>query len=476
MVTTPRQTFPELQALSAPVVDSDVLAVYRSPGPAKRTTASVLKTYAQTGLGTMATQNANAVAITGGVIADLTNCTSAEFNTTAPTAVSLTYNKNIATMPAPTSGMTNGAGGNDAVNSKWYVVTSNPANGPVGQVNYGNTVVGFCLNSTTSFVPANTAIPAGSFRIESKFYQNSVFATEFHISQIQGASGGFADFRSYSAFVPHLPADWAEKSGVSYRSAYHDFTDGSGTARFQMNLRTSDGGGNIALNGVGTSNLKFRYDKNNDPVAQQINAANNAFLTLPYYDDRDVLRTPAGTFQQGPAPSAGVNTTPGYFKEDQNTTPRVGGGHNYVFTGGSITGSYYYNYFFNLSVSGTMYPLLATNTHATGKVIDVRNGLGDIMFSMQNEDGTNSVCFGRRASDGAGVIALGVQETFTNPGIEIAQTGQIVNLPGAQLKISGTKVLGTQGAAVADATDAASVIARLNDLLARCRAHGLIAT
>ncbi len=65
MVDTPRKTFPELQALSAPLVDSDVVAVYRSPGPAKRTTASVLKTYAQTGLGTMATQNASAVVTTG---------------------------------------------------------------------------------------------------------------------------------------------------------------------------------------------------------------------------------------------------------------------------------------------------------------------------------------------------------------------------------------------------------------------------
>jgi hypothetical protein len=38
-----------------------------------------------------------------------------------------------------------------------------------------------------------------------------------------------------------------------------------------------------------------------------------------------------------------------------------------------------------------------------------------------------------------------------------------------------TKVLGAQGAAVADATDAASAITQLNALLARCRAHGLIA-
>ena len=45
MATTPRKTFPELTALSAPVVDSDVLALYRSPGPAKRTTATTFADY-----------------------------------------------------------------------------------------------------------------------------------------------------------------------------------------------------------------------------------------------------------------------------------------------------------------------------------------------------------------------------------------------------------------------------------------------
>lgn len=44
------------------------------------------------------------------------------------------------------------------------------------------------------------------------------------------------------------------------------------------------------------------------------------------------------------------------------------------------------------------------------------------------------------------------------------------------VKVANTKVLGAQGAAVADATDAASTMARLNDLLARLRTHGLIAT
>lgn len=47
---------------------------------------------------------------------------------------------------------------------------------------------------------------------------------------------------------------------------------------------------------------------------------------------------------------------------------------------------------------------------------------------------------------------------------------------GMVFQINGTQVLGARGAAVADATDAASAITQLNALLARCRAHGLIAT
>jgi len=45
MALPPRKTYPELTALSAPVVDSDVLAAYRSPGPLKRFTASQLLSY-----------------------------------------------------------------------------------------------------------------------------------------------------------------------------------------------------------------------------------------------------------------------------------------------------------------------------------------------------------------------------------------------------------------------------------------------
>lgn len=45
MALIPRKTYPELTALTAPVVDGDVLAVYRTPGPLRRTTATVFADY-----------------------------------------------------------------------------------------------------------------------------------------------------------------------------------------------------------------------------------------------------------------------------------------------------------------------------------------------------------------------------------------------------------------------------------------------
>jgi len=56
--------------------------------------------------------------------------------------------------------------------------------------------------------------------------------------------------------------------------------------------------------------------------------------------------------------------------------------------------------------------------------------------------------------------------------------GNYINIANStgELRVNGTKVVTAQGAAVADATGAGDVVAQLNALLARCRAHGLIAT
>ena len=70
---TAGKTVPELTAETPPIVGTDEVVVYRSPGPLKRTTAATVRTYMQSNLGTMATQNAHAVTITGGSITGITD-------------------------------------------------------------------------------------------------------------------------------------------------------------------------------------------------------------------------------------------------------------------------------------------------------------------------------------------------------------------------------------------------------------------
>jgi len=103
----------------------------------------------------------------------------------------------------------------------------------------------------------------------------------------------------------------------------------------------------------------------------------------------------------------------------------------------------------------------SAGTLGTGVAVDV-NAMSSTM--------TNA--YGIRVGDITGGSSLNYA-IYTGTGL--VRFGDVVNTTLAY-QVNGTQVVGAQGAAVADATDAASVIARLNDLLSRLRAHGLIAT
>lgn len=75
------------------------------------------------------------------------------------------------------------------------------------------------------------------------------------------------------------------------------------------------------------------------------------------------------------------------------------------------------------------------------------------------------------ACDASGTNSVGI---FTNGSQWGLETTSDITANGYYQ--SGTKVVGAQGAAVADATGAGDVVAQLNTLLSRMRAHGLIAT
>lgn len=58
----------------------------------------------------------------------------------------------------------------------------------------------------------------------------------------------------------------------------------------------------------------------------------------------------------------------------------------------------------------------------------------------------------------------------------VSPTRDAASQAAAGVYVNGTKVVGVQGAAIADRTDAATALSGVNLVIAAMRAHGLIAT
>jgi hypothetical protein len=106
---------------------------------------------------------------------------------------------------------------------------------------------------------------------------------------------------------------------------------------------------------------------------------------------------------------------------------------------------------------------IAAASNAYGAYITAEVGVGS--FSVHNATGNYDYFV--RAFPGDLVVS-----TYTN-GI-LSYSIELQAQSTEQLKIHGVQVLGQQQAAVAHATSTSDVVARLNDLIDRCRSHGLI--
>ena len=106
---------------------------------------------------------------------------------------------------------------------------------------------------------------------------------------------------------------------------------------------------------------------------------------------------------------------------------------------------------------------------ASGPTITFSGGATGYAFSASGSTITLSVSNPGTVRGAIGAAALGINTDITqlNGASQVDVSGEY--------KVSGTQVVGPQGAAVADATGAGDVVAQLNLLLARVRAHGLIA-
>ena len=144
----------------------------------------------------------------------------------------------------------------------------------------------------------------------------------------------------------------------------------------------------------------------------------------------------------------------------------VGAGPTILITGGAITTLQNLNY--TRINGGPTLDMHFGTTDAGGRSWTLWNGYAGNANGFLNvfRDGAYAAAFSP-----AGAFQVG--GTRTAPNFQATASGMVY---GTGFYANSVKVVGAQQAAIANATDAASTQARLNDVLAALRTHGLIAT
>lgn len=328
------------------------------------------------------------------------NLTVGRISLTAPEVVNAGQNwyKTPLLVPAPPP-LLNSVGGNDAVN---FGIIGNCGlfdQGPTGHRRYFDTVIAFGLNLNGSFTRLNPAMPACSYRIESKFAQgqpDSVFGAEFHPVSLFPVDSP-DEFRGISVWVPHKKADWAEHSDISFRGSRQFIYDGLNRVRVQWDFRPG-------MSRVGypdtddEGHVEHWFGVNNQPVARQLNHAGTAYLPLPYVNASDNIELPGAVYIVTPTAmtplgvraAATINVTEGADDEYALlvSTPPVAG--NFFASGCSGSAGY-----------ALIHQIFNNGAGAGMLEIQTLNGAGnDALIAFSNVGGGKVWTIGYDNSDG----------------------------------------------------------------------------
>lgn len=520
MVDTPRKTFPELQALSAPVVDTDVLAVYRTPGPAKRTTASVLGSYVNTVIGTAFTRTLLATASNSAFLTALGQIASSfvDFIQSGTGAVTRTAQAKLRDVVSVKDfGATGDGSTNDSSAINLALATGKAVYFPEGTYKAANLTssasdqVLFTDGNVTIQKNANgdlLTLSGNNVTLRGLKFAGDASSPTFTGSGVVASGDNFSaiDCASYWMSGRALKATGGHtqiigtKAGAVYQttdataSGYDIELGVSGTATLYHQLigvYTSQSTGGILMTDTGSHAIVGGQFGKLAILAGTSPAGVNGGTTTGARIIGNVTCNLSNATFTGNAFSAitftiGVGTS-GITLDGSNifssgaTVTNNGNGSNLIQLDGAVGGQVAIKYGGTTSLAVVGYDPATGDQYITNGYTRYANNRGVIFNSNANitMSGSN---LGIVNNSGANQYGSVSQHQFIVSGTvygTINTTGFL--LPsGTALYNNSIKVVGAQGAAVADATGGVVIDAEartaLNALLARLRTHGLIAT
>jgi hypothetical protein len=448
MVDTPRKTVPELQALSAPIVDTDLIVVYRSPGPLRKISAATLAA------SKMNTSMSNVDAAIGSV------------------SVNPVYS---------------GTGTATSGTPRMYFGTLTPIGDDsaicIGRNVIGNLLFSHAFRDESDFLSTGDSAYT-SFDAFTQYKSNSSLKYNhgygYQWRSRMAATNGMDLFSGFLTF-PIVSAGTVDR--LFHFHVQGQTISGTGAVTLQAGLYINPLAGAAANYGIyqqGSSNPNFFAGATQ--FGSSVNAhdvtANAALTSFPVGGGAAMVGTQGASAYAGVQAydAGGAGGTKGLALNGAGgqvlvnaLTPVLGTSFEVVGSVGMnsarCTGEYRGG---SLNATGAIEAFYASG----GVAIAGASGASGYATIRSYNDATGA---GRGLSInplGTGQVLVGAASPYTGETLEVVGTIGT----DTSYRVDGIKVVGNQGAAVADATDAASVIARLNDLLSRLRTHGLIAT